>query len=74
MPPLSGVTRARRWVCEEFGGVGAQQYFQAHKDEVTHMLIFLCCYVIVVLVIHLQISNMSVAFEADLGVFKPLVM
>jgi hypothetical protein len=23
-----------RWVCEEFGGVGAQQYFQAHKDEV----------------------------------------
>jgi hypothetical protein len=24
-----------RWVCEEFGGVGAQQYFQAHKDEVS---------------------------------------
>jgi hypothetical protein len=26
------------WVCEEFGGVGAQQYFQAHKDEVHGVL------------------------------------
>ena len=29
-----------RWVCEEFGGVGAQQYFQAHKDEV-HAVMYL---------------------------------
>ncbi len=27
-----------RWVCEEFGGVGAQQYFQAHKGEVQGLL------------------------------------
>lgn len=29
-----GVIVERSWVCEEFGGIGAQQYFQAHKDEV----------------------------------------
>lgn len=35
--------RARRtirlvmWSCEEFGGIGAQQYFNAHKDEVNSM-------------------------------------
>lgn len=27
------------WSCEEFGGVGADQYFQAHEDEVPRMSI-----------------------------------
>ena len=37
--------RARRtvrcvlWSCEEFGGVGAKQYFKAHEDEVSTMSI-----------------------------------
>jgi len=25
------------WSCEEFGGVGADQYYQAHKDEIANM-------------------------------------
>lgn len=25
------------WVCEEFGGIGAQQYFEAHKNEVPNV-------------------------------------
>ena len=25
------------WSCEEFGGIGADQYFQAHEDEVATM-------------------------------------
>ncbi len=25
------------WVCEEFGGIGAQQYFDQHKDEAGNM-------------------------------------
>jgi carboxypeptidase Q len=27
------------WSCEEFGGVGASQYFDAHQDEVANMSI-----------------------------------
>ena len=27
------------WSCEEFGGVGADQYFQAHENEVPSMSI-----------------------------------
>ena len=27
------------WSCEEFGGVGADQYFAAHEDEVPSMSI-----------------------------------
>ena len=27
------------WSCEEFGGVGAAQYFDAHQDEVPKMSI-----------------------------------
>jgi len=25
------------WACEEFGGVGAQQYFDAHKANISNM-------------------------------------
>lgn len=25
------------WSCEEFGGIGAQQYFQQHQEEVKNM-------------------------------------
>ncbi len=27
------------WSCEEFGGIGADQYFTAHEDEVPYMSI-----------------------------------
>lgn len=27
------------WSCEEFGGIGADQYFDAHQDEVPRMSI-----------------------------------
>jgi len=27
------------WTCEEFGGIGADQYFTAHEDEVPNMSI-----------------------------------
>ena len=27
------------WSCEEFGGIGAAQYFQAHQNEVKNMSI-----------------------------------
>ena len=39
----SGIPAPRRtirligWVCEEFGGVGAQQYFDSHKAEAANM-------------------------------------
>jgi carboxypeptidase Q len=29
------------WVCEEFGGIGAQQYFAAHQAEATNMSLVL---------------------------------
>jgi len=31
--------RSVLWSCEEFGGVGADQYFTAHEDEVKNMSI-----------------------------------